>query len=198
MKTLLLSAAFAAALLTPAAASAQAVPAAVVAVVDLDRVTAECNACKTARASLQSQLTAFQNRQKALATPLETEGKSIQTAVDALNGKEPDAALKTRAQNWETKRNQAAQEVARQQQQLQANSQYVQKQIIDKLGPIYRQVMQRRGANVLVETGATLATSSNVDVTNDVLAALNAAMPTIQTQAPAAAAQPARKQPQGR
>jgi outer membrane protein len=195
MKTLLLSAAFAAALLTPAAASAQAVPAAVVAVVDLDRVTAECNACKTARASLQSQLTAFQNRQKALATPLETEGKSIQTAVDALNGKEPDAALKTRAQNWETKRNQAAQEVARQQQQLQANSQYVQKQIIDKLGPIYRQVMQRRGANVLVETGATLATSSNVDVTNDVLAALNAALPTIATTAPAA---PAQKQPQGR
>jgi len=195
MKTILLSAAFAAALLTPAAASAQAVPAAVVAVVDLDRVTAECNACKTARASLQSQLTAFQNRQKALATPLETEGKSIQTAVDALNGKEPDAALKTRAQNWETKRNQAAQEVARQQQQLQANSQYVQKQIIDKLGPIYRQVMQRRGANVLVETGATLATSSNVDVTNDVLAALNAALPTIATTAPAA---PAQKQPQGR
>ena len=133
MKTLLVSAAFAAALLTPAAASAQAVPPAVVAVVDLDRVTAECNACKTARASLQSQLTAFQNRQKALATPLETEGKSIQAAVDALNGKEPDAALKTRAQSWETKRNQAAQEVARQQQQIQANSQYVQKQILDKL-----------------------------------------------------------------
>ena len=38
--------------------------------------------------------------------------------------------------------------------------------------------MQRRGANVLVEAGATLATSSNVDVTNDVLAALNAALPT--------------------
>ena len=195
MKTLLISAAFAAALLTPAAASAQAVPPAAVAVVDLDRVTAECNACKTARASLQSQLTAFQNRQKALATPLETEGKSIQAAVDALKGKEPDAALKTRAQNWETKRNQAAQEVARQQQQLQANSQYVQKQIVDKLGPIYRQVMQRRGANVLVEVGATLATSSNVDVTNDVLAALNAALPTIGTTAPAA---PAQKQPQGR
>lgn len=195
MKTLLVSAAFAAALLTPAAASAQAVPPAAVAVVDLDRVTAECNACKTARASLQSQLTAFQNRQKALATPLETEGKSIQAAVDALNGKEPDAALKTRAQSWETKRNQAAQEVARQQQQIQANSQYVQKQILDKLAPIYRQVMQRRGANLLVEVGATLATSSNVDVTNDVLAALNSALPTIATTAPAA---PAPKQPQGR
>lgn len=193
MKILLISAAFTAALLTPSVASAQAVPAAVVAVVDLDRVTAECNACKTARSALQSQLTAFQNRQKALATPLETEGKAIQAAADALKGKEPDAALKTRAQNWETKRNQAAQEVTRQQQQIQANSQYVQKQIADKLGPIYRQVMQRRGANVLVELGATLATSSNIDVTNDVLAALNTALPSIATTAPAAP-----KQPQGR
>ena len=111
------------------------------------------------------------------------------------DAKAPPRGLKTRAQNWEAKRNQAAQEVARQQQQLQANSQYVQKQILDKLGPIYRQVMQRRGANVLVEVGATLATSANVDVTNDVLAALNSALPTIATTAPAA---PAPKQPQGR
>jgi Skp family chaperone for outer membrane proteins len=46
--------------------------------------------------------------------------------------------------------------------------------------------MQRRGANLLVEVGATLATSTSVDVTNDVLAALNAALPSVSTQAPAA------------
>jgi Skp family chaperone for outer membrane proteins len=60
----------------------------------------------------------------------------------------------------------------------------VQKQIVDKLNPIYGQVMQRRGANVLVEQGTTLASGSALDVTNDVLAALNAALPTIQTTAP--------------
>jgi Skp family chaperone for outer membrane proteins len=193
MKTLLLSAALAAAIIAPSAASAQAIPGAVIAVVDLDRVTMQCNACKTAQASLQSQLTALQNRQKALAGPLETEGKAIQAAVDALNGKEPDAALKTRAQAWETRRAQAAQEIARQQQQLQANSQYVNKQVMEKLGPIYQQVMQRRGANVLVSSDATLATSTSVDVSNDVIAALNVAMPTIATTAPVAP-----KQPQGR
>src|SRR5690242_21747098 len=173
MKTLLISAAFAAAIIAPSAANAQAIPGAVIAVVDLDRVTMQCNACKTAQASLQGQVTALQNRQKALAGPLETEGKAIQAAVDALNGKEPDAALKTRAQNWETKRTQAAQEIARQQQQLQANGQYVQKQIADKIGPIYTQVMQRRGANVMAEIGSTLASASGLDVSNDVLAALN-------------------------
>jgi len=196
MKTLLVSAAFAAAFMAPAAANAQAIPSAVVAVVDLERVTSECTACKTARAALQAQITGLQNRQKTLATPLETEGKSIQAAVTALNGKAPDEALKTRAEAWETKRNQAAQEIGRQQQQIQANNQYVQKQISDKLGPIYQQVMQRRGANVLVEVGATLATTSNVDVTNDVLAALNTALPRIATTAPAAPAP--KQQPQGR
>jgi Skp family chaperone for outer membrane proteins len=196
MKTLLTSAAFAAALIVPSAASAQAVPAAVVAVVDLDRVTSQCNACKTAIAALNSQATAEANREKALVTPLQTEQKAIQAAVDALGGKPADAALQTRAKAFQTKYEQAQQQAARGRQQLDANQAYVRKQIFDKLGGVYQTVMQRRGANVMVELGATLASSSSVDVTNDVLAGLNAALPTIATTAPAAPAP--RQQPQGR
>jgi hypothetical protein len=49
----------------------------------------------------------------------------------------------------------------------------------------------------MVEIGQTLASAAGLDVTNDVIAALNSALPTIQTTAPA---QPARaqQQPQGR
>jgi outer membrane protein len=55
--------------------------------------------------------------------------------------------------------------------------------------------MQRRNANVMVEQGATLATAASIDVTNDVLAALNTSLTTIAPTAPA----PARTtQPQGR
>jgi Skp family chaperone for outer membrane proteins len=192
MKTLLISAALAAAVVAPSAATAQAVPPAVVAVVDLDRVTQQCNACKTAQAALHSQITAYQTREKSLATPLETEQKSIQAAIDALKGKEPDAALQARVKAFQTKQQQGAAELAAQQQQIQRNQQYIQKQIMDKLGPIYTQVMTRRGANLLVDVGATLATTQNVDVTNDVIAALNTALPTVATTAPAPA------QPQGR
>ena len=192
MKTLLVSAAFAAAILAPSAASAQAVPAAVVAVVDLDRVTSECTACKTASATLRSQATSFQSRRDTLASSLQTEQKSIQAAVDALKGKEPDAALQTRIKSFQAKAQQDEQELAAQQQQVQANQQYIQKQIADKLGPIYQQVMTRRGANLLVEVGATLATSQSVDVTNDVLSALNASLPSIATTAPV------QQKPQGR
>jgi outer membrane protein len=195
MKTLLLSAAFAAAIIAPSAASAQAIPGAVVAVVDLERVTSQCNACRTAKASLQSQVTAEENREKALLAPLKTEQESIQGAVDALKGKDPDAALQARVKAFQTKYQQAQESAARGRAQLQANAAYVQKQVQDKLGPIYQQVMQRRGANVMVELGATLAMAQNVDATNDVLNALNTSMPSIATTAPVA---PAPKQPQGR
>src|SRR4029078_4233687 len=104
MKKLLISASLAASLVLPwAAAQPQAIPAAVIAVVDLEKVTSDCNACKTASAALRSQATALQSRQQALAPPLQTEQKSIQTAIDALNGKEPDAALKARVQAFQTK-----------------------------------------------------------------------------------------------
>jgi outer membrane protein len=197
MKKLLISASLAASAILPSAAHAQAIPPAVIAVVDLDRVTSQCNACKTASAALRSQVTSLQGRESALATPLQAEGKSLQAAVDALGGKEPDAALKARIQAFQTKQQQGSQELQRQQQQIQANQQYVQKQIADKLGPIYTQVMQRRGANMMVEIGQTLASGQTLDVTNDIVAALNTALPSIQTTAPAQATRP-QTQPQGR
>ena len=196
-KTLLITASFAAALL-PSAAHAQALPAAVVAIVDIEKVTSTCNACRTAITGLQGQVTALQNRERALSTPLQTEQKSIQAAIDALNGKEPDAALKTRVQAFQTKQQQGAAELQRQQQQIQLNQQYVNKQIADKIGPIYSQVMQKRGANIMVDIGTTLASGSSLDVTNDVLTVLNAALPSISTTAPAQPAQQQRTQPQGR
>jgi Skp family chaperone for outer membrane proteins len=146
-------------------------------------------------AALRGQVTALQNRQKTLATPLQTEQKSIQSAIDALNGKEPDAALQARIKAFQAKQQQGAQEISQQEQQLQRNQQFVQKQVLDKLGPIYQQVMQKRGANILVDVNTTLATSASVDVTNDVLAALNVALPSISTNAPATAQ---KNNPQGR
>jgi Skp family chaperone for outer membrane proteins len=195
-KYLLIAAATVAAVALPSAAQAQALPAAVVAVVDIEKVTSTCNACRTAITSLKSQVTTLQNREKALGAPLQTEQKAIQAAIDALNGKEPDAALQARVKAFQAKQQQGVAELQRSQQQLQLNQQYVNKQIADKIGPIYSQVMQKRGANVMVEIGTTLASGASLDVTNDVLTALNATLPSISTTAPAQPQQQA--QPQGR
>ena len=138
MNKILLTAALATSFFAPVAAHAQAIPAAIVAVTDLDRVTSECNACKSASAALRSQATAIQTREKALADPLAAEQKSIQAAIDALQGKAPDAALEARAKAWQTRQQQAAAELQRSQTQLQRNQQYIQQQLAQKLGPIYQ------------------------------------------------------------
>jgi outer membrane protein len=195
MKRLLISLSLGASALIPAAAQAQALPAAVVAIVDVDRVQTTCNACKTAIAALQSQATAEDSREKALLTPLQAEGQAIQASGNALNGKPAGPALEARAKAFQTKYQQAQEEAARGRQQLQANQQYILRQIDEKLNPIFQQVMQRRGANVLVAQSSTLAASTSVDITNDVLAALNSSLTTISTTAPAP---PRTNQPQGR
>ena len=195
MKTILTLAVLgASALAVPSAALAQRAPAAVVVVVDSDRIYRDCTACRTAQTQLQSRVTALQTRQQTLANQLRPEGQAIQAAVNALAGKEPDAALRARAEAFQKKQEAANQELARSQQNLQSIQANVVRQINARLNPVINQVMTARGANIAVDTDATLAHSQAVDVTAEVLAGLNRALPSV-TLTPLPA-QP--QQPQGR
>ena len=187
------TAAIVAALAFAAPAAAQRVPAASIAVVDLGRVSSECTACRSATAALQGQVTALRARQQQLTASLQSEGTAIQTAISALNGKTPDAALTARIRAVQAKQDSANAELQRQQTQVQRNQQYIQQQIDSRLGPVLDQVMQRRGANLIVEAGSTLKVGSGLDVTADVLTALNAALPSLVTTAPAAPVTPPRR-----
>ena len=174
---------------------AQQVPSAQIAVVDLDRVGRECNACKTAAATLQSQVNAFNTRRQQLNTQLQPERTQLQTAVNALAGKQPDAALTQRIQAFQQKEVTAAQELEKQQTQIQRNQAYISQQINAKLAPLLQPAMQKRGANILLDSGAAIRFAPTVDITTDVLTSLNAALPSVATTAPA---QPQQTNPQGR
>lgn len=197
MRHILTSAALvASAVAVPTAAHAQRAPAAVVVVVDSSRIYRECTACRTAQASLQSQVNALQARQQALATPLRSEGQAIQAAIRALGGKEPDAALRARVQAFQTKERQANEELQRAQSNLQSIQQNVLRQINARLSPAVNQVMVQRGANIAVDVDATIAHSQGTEVTDAVLAALNATLPSVSLTPLPAQQQPAK--PQGR
>jgi outer membrane protein len=198
MKTLIYIAALAAsAAAIPSAAIAQRAPAAIVVVVDSDRIYRECTACKSAQGQLQAKVTALQTRQKTLADGLRPEGQSIQTAIRALNGKDPDAALRTRVQAFQAKEEAANKELQNGQTNLQSIQANVLRQINAKMSPVINQVMTARGANIAVDVGATLAHAQATDVTADVLAGLNAALPSVSlTPLPASAQQ--QQQPEGR
>src|SRR5688500_420262 len=87
------------AIILPFAAQAQQLPAAVVAVVDSQRILQQCTVCTAANTQLQQQQQSLQARAQQLSTPLEAEGTAIQTAINALQaGQQPDAALQARIQ----------------------------------------------------------------------------------------------------
>ena len=170
-------AAFAAAV--PVAASAQRLNQAVVAVVDTNRIFAECTACRAAQTQLQTQLQQAQQLAQQLRQPLATEGQAIQTAINARTDKRPDAALQTRINALETRQNQANQQLAQRENTLRSTQAHVNQQIGTRLSPIINQIMQQRGATIVIDRAAALAVSPNLDITNDVLAALNQQLPRV-------------------
>lgn len=188
----------------PGVAQAQRTPPAVVVVVDSDRIFRECTACKAAQTQLQGMVTSARTRATQLGQPLQTEAQSIEQAAAALRNQSgaartaAETALQTRMQAFQQRQTTAQQEVARLEQNIQSTQQNVLRQINVRLNPIITQVMNARNANLALDTSATLARAGALDVTNDVMTALNAALPSVSVTPLPQAAQPAQPQPQGR
>ncbi|HYE28139.1 MAG TPA: OmpH family outer membrane protein [Allosphingosinicella sp.] len=185
----------------PGVAQAQRTPNAVIVVIDTDRIFRECTACRAAQTQLQGMVTSARTRAQQLGQPLQTEAQSIEQAAAAARNQTgaaraaAESALNTRVQQFQTRQSTAAQEVQRLEQNIQSTQANVLRQINERLNPIFTQVMNARNANIALDTNATLARANSLDVTNEVLAALNQALPSVSvTPLPQQPAQ----QPQGR
>lgn len=186
MKKIVLGAALSAlSLAIPSVANAQKAPGAVIVVVDTERVYRECTACVAAQSQLQGLITSSRTRAQQLGEPLQTEGQSLEQAAAALAKQTGTArtsgenALKTRVEAFQQRRTAAQQEMAQLEQNIQSTQANVVRQINERLNPIISQVMSQKNANLALDTNTTLARSANLDVTNDVLAALNSALPSV-------------------
>ena len=195
MKKILVSAAIAAsAFVVSAPATAQS---ANILIVDAERVASDCTACKSASAQLQSKQAALRTRAQQLRTQLQTEGKPIQAAVDALpQGKGPDAALQAKITAYQTKEKNANQELETSTTSLQSTAAHVNQQIGNKLIAVVEQVRARRGAAIVLSKNSTMANDNAIDVTTEVLAALNQQLPSVSVTPMPQAAKP--QTPQGR
>lgn len=197
-KFAILAAVAASTLAVPATAQAQRLPGAVIGVIDTNRIYRECTACRAAQTQLQTQATQLQARQQTLTNQLRPEGEQLQQAVEALGNKQPDAALRQRIEAFQQKQGQAAQEIGQTQQRLQSTQAHVLQQIDARLEPLITQAMTARGANLVVSTDATMAHAASVDITNDVLARLNQALPAVSVTPLPQQQAPAQQQPTGR
>ena len=216
MKTkIILGAAFVALAATaPAVLQAQQLPAPVIAVVNTDQIFSTCTQCTIATTALQAQGNQLQQRAQALQTQIQTEGNALEPLVRALNGAQPDAALATRINAFQTMQQNAEREIGASRERIQRNLNYVRQQIGQRVQPAIASVSQQRGASVVLDSSQVLTSSAALDITPAVLAivnqntnALNVNAPppapapaqgARPTPTPPAPAQPNRPRPQGR
>ena len=185
------------------AATAVAVPGAAYAqqrspilVVDTDRIIAECTACRAASTQLQSQIQQGRTRAQQLEASLKPEAESLEKAAQALGSKQPDAALQARVNAFRTKQQQGATELQNRERTIQSTQAHVQQQIGARLVQIVEQSRARRQASIVVAKNSTLASDNAVDITGEVLTAINQQMPSVSVTPLPQQQQPAR--PQGR
>jgi Skp family chaperone for outer membrane proteins len=176
-KTLLFAAASAALAAVPAAVQAQAAPG--VLIVDTDTIMQTCTACTAAAAQLRSQQSAIESRRNTLASQFTSEANTLQSEEKALNGKPAGPALKAKEQSLQTRADQAQQELQNSVDTLKSTAAHVQQQVGQKLIQVVEQVRAQRRAAVVLSKGATLANDPSLDVTSEVLAALNQQLPSV-------------------
>lgn len=176
-------------LAAPVEVAAQQLSPAVIVIVDLDRVVNESGAGKAAAAELQARATTLNTRRNALAQQLQTDAEAIQQGQQNKTLAGP--ALEARIKAFQEKENAANAELQRGQEDLARAQQYVVQQINTAAQPIITQIMREKGASIALAERATIQHSGSLNITNDVLARLNTALPKVSTTAPPQQSQPA-------
>ncbi len=183
MKKLLISLALASsAIAVPAVA--QTLPPAVIVIVSLDEVFQNSAAGKAALSELKTRADSIQSRLGTLRTSFGAEEEALVKSRPTAPG--PLAtAWETKARDFQTRKTQAEQDLAKRDKDLQDARQYVVKQLNDGAQPIISTIMKERGASIALAEGATLQHSSSIDITTDVVARLDKSVPRVATTPPA-------------
>lgn len=168
---------------------AQQLPAAVIVTVDRQEMIATSAAAKAAQAELKPKADALNARLNQLRTSLSAEEKTLRD-TQPQQGAAPAAiqAWQAKVRDFDTRRGQADQELQRRQAEIQQSEQWVVKQINDGAQPIISQIMRERGANIAVDEQVTIQHAAAIDITADVVARLDKALPKVSTTPPAAPA----------
>lgn len=186
MKKMMFALALATAATPATMAVAQQLPQAVIVTVDRQAMIAGSAAAKAAQTELKPKADALQARLQQLATSLQAEEKTLRDTAPQQNAA-PAAvqAWQTKVRDFEGRRGQADQEIQRRQQEIQQAEQWVVKQINEGAQPIISTIMRERGANIAVDEQVTIQHTAALDITKDVIARLDKALPRVSTTPPA-------------
>lgn len=188
LKTGAVAALMSAAALLPTVAHAQALPAAVIVIVDMDEVYNGTAAGKQASIDLKTKLDAIQARATTLRTQFGSEEETLGKSQPAPTDTAARPAWENKVRDYQARRQAAEAELGNRDKEFQASRAYVLKQITDASTPVVTAIMRERGATIAMPEGATLQHAASVDITTDVIARINKALPRVSITPPAAPA----------
>jgi Skp family chaperone for outer membrane proteins len=142
------------------------------------------NANNARPTTYKSQYDAAQAKSNQIRQQLEPLVTKFNTEVQAPNAQANQAALQQQLGQIQQLREQGSQEVQEILQPVALSEAYVLEQISDKFDAAVRSAMQKRKISVVFEVGSTLAHNDAYDLTKDITAELNAAIPTAQLVPP--------------
>lgn len=191
MKLQIKSAALVAAILgsslVSVAAQAQTLPPAVIVIVDMDRVFNSTIAGKQAQTELKAKVDAMTARANTLRAQFGAEEETLGKTQPAPTNTAARPAWEAKVRDFQTRQQTAQTELSNREKEFQASRQYVLKQITDAANPIITTLMRERGATIAMPEGATLQHASSIDVTADLVARVDKALPRVSTTPPAGA-----------
>jgi Skp family chaperone for outer membrane proteins len=169
----------------PAAATAAKGP---IAVVNLNGVVGNSTAFRTAQTqrgvTYKPQIDSAEARRAQIIAQLQPMAEKFQRDRSAPNAN--NAALMQEQQTIQQLQDAGTQELQRIMQPVALSDAYVQEQITDKLGAAMKSAMDKNGVSVLLKAEAVqMVTSETYDLTPEVLAELNALVPSVQIVPPA-------------
>lgn len=168
-------------------ASAQALPPAVIIIVDMDQVFQTSAAGKIAQGELKTRLDGIQARVQSLRTSFGAEEQTLGQTRPTAPGAAA-TAWEAKVKDFTTRKQQAEAELSKRNEDFQASRQNVLKLINEGAQPIITAIMKERGASIALAEGATLQHIASVDVTNDVVARLDKVLPRVSSATPPATA----------
>ena len=189
MKTKIIALALAAAApltIHASAAAAQNLPAAVIVVVDLDKVFQGSVAGKQATAELKTRADALQARVTALQTQFGTEQQTLGKSRPAVQTGPAETAWEAKVRDLQSRQQTAEQELAGRNRDLQLSQRSVLQQFNDGVQPVITAIMKEHGASLVLPESSTIQHAGAMDITADVLARVDKALPRISTATPAA------------
>jgi len=210
MKTMMKAALFAAAPLALAFPQVAAAQATAVGVANLEEAVQKSNAYVLAinqiKTTYKPQIDTFEARSKVLNTEIQPLVTAFQTAQRAPNPNQ--AALQTQAQTIQNRQTAAQNELRNLYLPVGRAQAYVEEQIVTRLDAALKAAMTKKRVALVLQPQATVSYQPAVDITSDVTAELNTAVPNVGITPPAnwqpgaqgrpAGAAPAQPAPSGR